>query len=244
MVDEHSVYKENVAAYALEALPAEDVAALEAHLRTCHSCTADLASYRRIADGFLLAFPPKAPPSSLRRRLRQQLAPGSRSGPSRWKWSFGKLALTAAMVVLVALNLVSTLQLNSLRNDLAEQDARSTSEQTAIAMLAYPGTQVVSFDENGVAGSLMVDKQRNLLAIFAWHLPPAPASKAYQIWLIDPQGNRTSAGFLFPEAGYAFTMSVIQSPVPLSGFTSLGVTLEPAGGSRSPTGNRIFGVGF
>ena len=41
--DEHSLLRENLAAYALGALDAEDTPALEAHLQTCESCRADLA---------------------------------------------------------------------------------------------------------------------------------------------------------------------------------------------------------
>lgn len=244
MVDKHSIFKENVAAYALDALDPKEIAALEAHLRTCKSCTADLAAYRGLAEGLLYAVPPKAPPAGLRRKLHQRLAREARPARSAGIWSFGRLALGAAMLLLIGLNVVSLLQVNALRREQAEQDARSTTAQTAIAMLAYPGTQVVSFDQNGVAGSLVVDKQRNLLAVFAWHLAPTPAAKVYQMWLVDAQGNRTSGGFLAPETGYPFTMTVIQSPAPLAGFTSIGVTVEPAGGSSSPTGTRVFSAGF
>lgn len=244
MVDKHTTFKENLAAYALDSLEAGEIAALEAHLRTCKSCTADLAAYRQITDDLIVAIPPQVPPSGLRRRLQQRLAREARPAPSRRGWSFGQFGLAAAMVLLIGLSTISLLQVNSLRRAQAEQDAHSTTAQIAIAMLAYPGTQTVSFNENGVAGSLLVDKQRNLLALFAWHLPPTPTAKVYQIWLIDPQGNRTSGGFLAPETGYPFTMTVIDAPAPLAGFTSLGVTLEPAGGSPSPTGTRVFSVSF
>lgn len=244
MVDKHTALKENLSAYALGALDANDVPALEAHLRTCKSCTADLAAYRQITDGLLAALPPHSPPAGLKKRIQQRLAREAGSSSSRAMWSFGRIAFGAAFVLLLGLNALSLLQLNSIRQAQAEQDARSTTAQTAIAMLAYPGTQVVAFDQNGIAGSLLVDKQRNLLAVFAWHLPPTPSAKVYQLWLVDPQGNRTSGGFLVPETGYPFATTVIQSPAPLSGFTSLGVTVEPQGGSPEPTGPKVFGVSF
>ena len=244
MVDRHTALKENLAAYALNALDAREVTALEAHLRTCKTCTADLAAYQRITHGLLVALPPQAPPATLKHQLRQRVAREARPAAPVSKWSFGRFALGAAFVLLIGLNLLSLLQVNSIRQAQAEQETRSTTAQTAIAMLAYPGTQVVTFDQNGVAGSVLVDKQRNLLAVFAWHLPPTPAAKAYQVWLIDPQGNRTSGGFLTPEEGYPFATTVIASPAPLTGFTSLGVTLEPQGGSPAPTGPRVFGVSF
>ena len=244
MVDRHTALKENLAAYALGALDAPDVTALEAHFRSCKSCTVDLAAYKRIADGLLGALPPQAPPVAPRQRLRQRLVHEARPAAPAPKWSFGRFALGAAFALLIGLNLLSLLQVNSVRQAQTEQEARSTTAQTAIAMLAYPGTQMVTFDQNGVAGSLLIDKQRNLLAVFAWHLPPSTATQTYQVWLIDPQGKRTSGGFLTPEAGYPFATTVIASPAPLTGFTSLGVTLEPQGGSSAPTGPKVFGVSF
>lgn len=244
MVDKHAAIKENLAAYALDALDAREVGALEAHVRTCKSCTADLAAYQRITSGLLGALPPQAPPAALKHRLQRRLVRETRSTASATSRTFGRLALAGAFVLLIGLNLLSLLQVNSLRQAQAEQESRSTTAQTAIAMLAYPGTQVVTFDQNGVAGSLLVDKQRNLLAVFAWHLPPTPAAKVYQVWLVDPQGDRTSGGFLTPEAGYPFATTVISAPAPLAGFTSLGVTLEPKGGSAGPTGPKILGVSF
>ena len=244
MSDEHTAIKENLAAYALDALDQSEVPALEAHLRTCDSCTADLAAYRRLTGGLLQALPPQAPPASLRRKLQQRVGAQTRAPRAPWSWSFSRVAVAGVIAVLLALNVFSVLQVTSIRREQAEQDARSTTVQTAIAMLAYPGTQSVSFDQNGVAGSLLVDKQRNLLGLFAWHLPPAPESKVYQIWLIDPQGNRTSGGFLVPETGYPFAMTVIQPSAPLTGFTSFGVTLEPQGGSAGPTGPKVFGASF
>ncbi len=146
--------------------------------------------------------------------------------------------------MLVGLNLLTVYQLYSLRREQAELINRGSSEQTAIAMLAYPSTKTLTFDQNGITGSLLVDKHRNLVALFAWNLATAPAGKTYQIWLIDPQGDRTSGGLLEIEPGYPFVMATIQSPQPLTNFVGLGVTVEPAGGSPKPTGPRVLRVDF
>ncbi len=244
MADNHTAIKESLAAYALDSLEAREIPALEAHLRTCKSCTADLAAYRRISAGLLSALPPKAPPAVIKRNLKLRLAHERRAPVRAWRWSWAGFAVAAAFVLLLGLNGLSLLQINGLRAQQAESESRGTTAQTAIAMLAYPGTQVVGFDQNGIAGSLLVDKQRNLLAVFAWHLPATPGGKVYQVWLVDPQGKRLSGGFITPETGYPFATTVIQSPGPLAGFTSLGITIEPQGGSPGPTGPKVLGVGF
>ncbi len=244
MADNHLVYKENLAAYALGALDAEEVSALEAHLRTCDSCRAELADYQRLSTGLLSAFPPQAPRPALRRNLQNLLQNQAKSARPQGRWSLNRMAAVAAFVLLIGLNLVSVFQVYTLKQEQTELDGQYGSQQSAIAMLAYPTTQTIAFDQAGVSGSLLVDKKRNLLAVFAWNLPPAPAGKTYQMWLIDPKEDRTSGGFLIPEGGQPFVMSVIKSPQPLAGFTGLGVTLEPLGGSPKPTGARVLHVNF
>lgn len=241
MDDKHKTFQENLSAYALGALDADEATALQAHLQTCDSCRAELADYQHVSAGLLAALPPQAPGPTLKRTLKKRLAAGTRP---QFKWSWSRFATAGAFVLLIALNVVSISQVYALKEIQAEQSRERYAEQTAIAMLAYPGTQSIAFNQDGVAGSLLVDKSRNLLAVFAWHLPPAPAGKTYQMWLIDPKGDRTSGGFLTPEVDQPFSMAVIASPQPLNGFVGLGITLEPTGGSPKPTGPKVLRVDF
>ena len=241
MDDTHKTFQENLSAYALSALDADEAAALRIHLQICDSCRAELAEYQRVSAGLLAALPPKTPRPALKRTLQKRLA--ARTRP-QFKWSWSQFATAGAFVLLIALNVVSISQVYSLKELQAGQSRERYAEQTVIAMLAYPGTQSISFNQDGVAGSLLVDRGRNLLAVFTWHLPPAPAGKTYRMWLIDPQGDRTSGGFLTPEVDQPFSMAVIASPQPLMGFVGLGITLEPSGGSPKPTGPKVLRVDF
>ena len=244
MTDNHLIYKENLAAYAMGALDAGETSALEAHLRTCDSCRAELAEYQRISAGLLSALPPQAPRASLKKNLQRTLQSQVASTRPQMKWSLNRWAVAAAVVLLIGLNIISIFEVYSLKQEQTELDGQYGSQQSAIAMLAYPSTQTFAFDQSGVSGSLLVDKKRNLLAVFAWNLPPAPAGKTYQMWLIDPKEDRTSGGFLVPENTQPFVMAVIKSPQPLIGFVGLGITLEPLGGSPKPTGPRVLRVDF
>jgi anti-sigma-K factor RskA len=244
MVARHELFKENLAAYALEALDGGELRALETHLRTCRSCRQDLNDYRRISAGLLLALPPRLPPATLRRDLRKRLAAETSHPRGLPGWSWSQIGFAGALALLVALNSLSIFQIRNMQQQQAELEDQNRSAQTAIAMLAYPGSQATSFEQGGISGSLIVDKKRDLLTLFAWHLPAPPAGKTYQIWLIDSAGKRTSGGFLVPDAAYPFVMQVINAPAPLSEFTGLGVTAEPFGGSPGPTGPRLFGVDF
>jgi anti-sigma-K factor RskA len=244
MTENHLVYKENLAAYAMGALDAEETSALEAHLRTCDSCRAELADYQRISAGLLSALPPKAPRAALRGSLQKTLQSQVKSARPQLKWKLNQMAVAAAVVLLIGLNIVSVYEFVTLKQEQTELDGQYGSQQSAIAMLAYPSTQSIGFEQGGISGSLLVDKKRNLLAVFAWNLPAAPVGKTYQMWLIDPQEDRTSGGFLIPEAKQPFVMAVIKSPQPLTGFVGLGITLEPLGGSLKPTGPRVLRVDF
>ncbi len=244
MNDPHLTFQEDLSAFVLGALDANETAALETHLQTCEACRAELADYQRVSAGLLSALPPQAPRPALKRILQKRLASITKSTRPQFKLSWSQVAIAGAFVLLLALNVISILQVYALKQQQAELSSQHYSAQTAIAMLAYPGTQPVSFDQNGISGSLLVDRNRNLLAVFAWHLPPAPAGKTYQMWLIDAKGDRTSGGFLVPEDGQPFVMAVIASPGPLAGFTGLGITLEPSGGSPKLTGPKILSVGF
>jgi anti-sigma-K factor RskA len=244
MEQNHIVFQENLAAYALGALDAGEAAAVETHLPTCESCRAELADYQRVSTGLLAALPARPPRSSARRNLQQRLAGQSSRSRPRFNWTLGQLVFAGLLAALVGLNLLTISQVYSLRREQAELLNQRTSEQTAIAMLAYPTTKTLTFDQNGVSGSLLVDKQRNLVAVFAWNLALPPSGKTYQMWLIDPQGDRTSGGFIIPESDYPFVMTVVSSPKPLSDFVGFGITLEPSGGSPKPTGPRIMRVDF
>jgi len=244
MTQDHSAFKENLAAYALEALDPEEIPALETHLQTCDACRAELADYQRVGEALLTALPPHAPHPVLKRTLQKRLRAGAARARMPFKWSVGRTALAIVFTLLVGLNILTISQVYSLKQEQIETADQNISEQTALAMLAYPSTTSLAFDQNGVAGSLLIDKQRNLLAVFAWHLPVPPAGKTYQMWLIDPQGDRTSGGFLKPESTYPFVMAVIKSPQPLMNFVGIGITVEPAAGSPKPTGPKILRVDF
>lgn len=159
-------------------------------------------------------------------------------------WGVGQWLFAGLLAALVVLNGALVSQVYSLRQEQAEMLAQRKSDQTTLAMLAYPTTKSLAFDQNGVTGSLLVDKQRDLVGVFAWNLPKPPTGKTYEIWLIGKQGQRTSGGFLVPEAGYPFVSTVLWSPQPLSSYTGIGVTVEPVGGSPQPTGTRILRVDF
>lgn len=237
-------FRENIPAYALGALDADEASALEAHLQTCDSCPAELAAHRAISDTLLTAIPPQRPPAALRQRLQGRL-PGAQKNRRLWpSWSFGQFALGTGVVLLVTLNIFSLFQIQTLQRQQVQFAHQIQTGQAAFAMLAYPETKSLPISGSNVAGTLLLDKEHNAAVLIAWNLPPIAENQTYQIWLIDPKGGRTNGGLFRQEAGQPFTSQSIFSTQDISTFTGLGVTVEPAGGSSQPTGSRIFKVDF
>ncbi len=241
---EHKPFVENIPAYSLGTLDAEDVAALETHLQACASCQDELAAYRQISDGLLMAIPPKAPPAALRQRLQQRLPSAQKSNRPRWNLSFNQLALGFAIIALLALNLFSLTQMQSMQKQQAQLTREIQTSQIAFGMLAYPGTQSLPISADSISGALLLDKDRSVAVLIVWNLPLLKSSQTYQAWLVDRQGNRTSVAIFNSDPSLPFTSVSIMSPNQLSAFTGLGVTVEPAGGSKQPTGQRIFRIDF
>jgi anti-sigma-K factor RskA len=78
---------------------------------------------------------------------------------------------------------------------------------------------------------------KGLLCVY--DLPALPDDRTYQAWLVR-DGERTNAGTFSVNAdGYGVLL--IRSGQPLEDFDSLGITVEPAGGSAAPTTPRLMG---
>lgn len=250
MSDERCLpHRDNLAAYALGALDAEDIHALESHLAECRDCQSELAEYQSVASELLQSTPPFSPPQ----RLRRKLIPRLPAHPSRTSKPFaniferfpiGQVVSTVALLLLLGLNIFSSLQIRELRQEQTTLAERLYQDQTAIAMLAYPSTQAlpVRADVENIAGSLLVDKDKRVAVLVLWNLPKVEAWQTYQVWLIDSEGGRTSGGLFKPLEDQGYTTATIWSTQPLEQYVGIGVTIEPEGGSEGPTGSRVLGV--
>lgn len=242
--DEHSLFREELPAYALGALDAEEIPALEAHLRACDSCRGELEEYRAVGEGLLAALPPRQPSAALRTRLQGRLAAAQRTARPQFTWSVGRLAFGIALAVLLFLNLAAFTQLRGLQRQQASLLEQLQDNQAALAMLSYPGTQSLAIEGEGVSGRVLLDRERNSAVLVAWNLPVLTEEQIYQIWLIEPDGKRVSAGLFRSQEGEPYTTEPVFSDRELSNFVGMGVTVEPAGGSDQPTGPRLFKVDF
>jgi anti-sigma-K factor RskA len=242
--DECVPFRENIPAYVLGSLDLEDAVALNIHLQTCKECQDELAAYNAVSEGLLMATPPQNPSAGLRKQLQARLPSAQKVLRPSWTWSFNQVALVVTVIFLLVLNLYSFIQIQSLQRQQAQLARQINTGQAALAMLSYSDTQTIPITGTNIAGTFLLDRDRNVAVLIVWNLPSLKSDQTYQIWLIDPQGKRTSGGLFRPEADQPFTSVAVFSGQNLSNFRGIGVTVEPAAGSNQPTGARIFKVDF
>jgi anti-sigma-K factor RskA len=242
MADEHVL--DLLPAYALDCLDEEDLLRLARHLTECDSCRTELSSYQVIADQLPLSVPQVSPPATLKQKLMARVEESRQPGlaqkgkTSWWQRLSERLHQAAPVWALASLAVIVVLAISNLT---LWQRVRTTSiseqpqsmrvvrlSNTTDAPNAH-GLLVISVD--GEYGTLVVD-----------HLPDLGAAQQYQLWLIQG-GERTNGGvFSVSQDGYGSLW--IASPLPLANYSAFGITIEPAGGSSDPTGQKVLGGNF
>jgi anti-sigma-K factor RskA len=106
----------------------------------------------------------------------------------------------------------------------------------AETLLAIPlaGDAIVE----GASGMLIISRDGQNGALVVDSLPTLDADQAYQLWLIKDDHRASGAIFTVDEAGYGGTR--VEAPELLFEYSAAGVTIEPAGGSSGPTGERVL----
>jgi anti-sigma-K factor RskA len=237
---EHEQYAEDLALYALDALPAEDRARIAAHLAGCASCRMELEQLR--ADTALLALTAVGPrpPRHARQRLldavarkpRRVLAKQSPSSRQWWGWlgwaAFSlwrqNIALHEFLATADFRNAESTRELAELRKIAAPIIDPQAQRVTLVAAKTPPQPQ----------GKAYYLKNRSSLVFLASNMPPLPSQKAYELWLIPTSGNPIPAGLFKPDARGNAT--VVDPPLPAGAEAkAFAITVENEAGSPAPT---------
>lgn len=227
-------------AYALGSLDGEEVSQVAGHLADCSMCRAELAAFEAVTAQLALSAPDTEPPLQLKSQILERIPsqagePLTTPQPPWWQrltalFHQAAPAWGLAGLVLVILLVVSNLWWWQRMN---REPLTVASGMQVVAMAgtdAAPdavGTLVIS--EDGEYGTLVVDG-----------LPALAEAQQYQLWLIR-DGQRTSGGvFSVNSEGYGALW--IESPESLSSYPAFGITIEPAGGSSGPTGDRVLGT--
>jgi anti-sigma-K factor RskA len=241
--------------YVTGALDPEERAAIETHASACPTCGPVLRELQEAATRVWLALPQVDPPPRLRARILKAThaqTPVAVTPARRPRLSLAAIAAALSLLSLIAaLGLGGwALALQNELNRLSSQNARLTSQlawqRDALYVLMSPTRQERQLAGSEAApearGLVYLDPSRSQGMVIASHLPPLTADKSYQIWLRG-QGGIVSAGLLRVDehgTGYA----ILEPAGTFSQFETIGISLEPAGGSPQPTGPRMLGGGL
>ena len=231
----HDEIEELLGAYALEALPPEEMRQVEAHLQTCTAHREMAAELRMTVAGLASNVPERQPSAQLRDRILQAirmeasgevigeperpgrpvLVPIERAPHVRRLTSGPAMAAVAAAVLLAFLGGIGIDRLTTRPAQLAWVFAGNAQAPGALASLTY-----------------FRDRKQAVLATTG--LPALPEGKIYEIWLFK-NGTPVDAG----TSGVAGGKLVVTITRDLTQYQRLAITAEP-GEQPRPTGSPIL----
>lgn len=260
----HDDLRDNAALYALGALEPAETAEFERHLSSCAECAAELRALRPTVGALAGAVPQIDPPAGLRERVLAsaghqravQAVPERRAMHALAPW----LAAAASVVLAVGLGIYNrqlredlralTLELGQTRARLATtereiENARgvASNAQAMVRVIAAPDLRRSDLAGQpaapGASARAFWSRSRGLV-FAASNLPPLPAGRTYQLWIVPPgTAAPVSAGTFEPDAS-GRVERVVERPIDTPRAAAMAVTIEPAGGVPAPTGDKYL----
>jgi anti-sigma-K factor RskA len=247
----HEQFADDLALYALNELQGIELQEFEQHLETCASCRRDLQAMRTDLGLLGLSVAGPKPPARSKERLmraiaaepRGVLAPataqpsGRRSFWLAWSPAAVALALVVFAISLRQSNQALNDQLAEMRNRYNDQKIQLAQAQENVKLLLAPDAVHVSLTPPKAGkqpnATAIVSPSQNRMTLMASNLPPVPPGKAYELWVIPPQGAPVNAGVFKPdEHGNAV---MLDHPLPTVQLKTFALTVEDEAGSDKPT---------
>ena len=239
-------------AYVLHALSDDENARFEAGLAHSEEARAEVTELADTAVELGLSVAPEAPPADLRVRILDQIAATPQLAPlaaegggteehgteehelagpaeerARRRWYAQPVTALLAAAAVAAVIFGGVFGVNSVIQ--GQQASATASEITRIQAAADYQRDTVQVSTGGSA-TLIWSAELKRSAIVVQGLDKLPGGKTYELWYLDKKGA-TPAG-TFDASGS--TQSVVLTGDMKAGDT-VGVTIEPAGGSKTPT---------
>ncbi len=244
MTSHHDI-EELLGAYALDAVDADEAAAIEAHLADCPRCRSEVEAHREVAallsSGTTTAVPDGVwdriaadlgeapPPVPIEVALDRRRAGAAAS--ARPRRALAGLAAAAAVVVVALMGAVLVNQRGDL-DDLESEVAAAQDRGRLSELVGDPSTRVVELEGDGEGARAFVG-QDGASVLVATALPALDDDRTYQLWGLPEGGEEmVSLGVLGDDPDEAeFRVE--------GDITTLAITDEPGGGSPDPTGDPL-----
>lgn len=254
----HETMLDDVAVYALGAMPAAEARVVSEHLSTCAECREE---YRRLTAAVTAvgvsaeactdaasAAASVAPPSALlKKRIMRQIRPnvGEMRAVRPIVWPAYAVAAASLIVALITgiFNISLNSEVRSGQNELAQMSAHNGQvtrelayQRAALADLVSPAAEHYAVR----TGEVVRHGSRLYLAMDA--LPAPPKGKVYQAWTLHRGANTMAPSVTFvPDSN---GVAVIAIPGNASALSAVALSVEPDGGSRQPTSTPTFVLKF
>jgi len=242
LANDHALVRELLPAYALKCLEAAEAADVARHLAGCPTCRAELNAYEQVADALALAAPESAPSAALRGVLLATVAAGiERKGErekrrkgegakKRGRSPFRPLPPSPLLHRRLAVYAVVALAVVVLGGLLWAAVGRPAMDETMVSLapsdVAPDAGGELRFGGNGATLEVV-------------GLPVLPPEQQYQLWAVRAEQRASGAIFSVNENGWAEVAVALEHPA--AEYDRFGITIEPAGGSSGPTGERVLG---
>ena len=245
--------------YVLDALTDEERELVESYLREHPEARQQIDDLHSGASllpyGIAPVEPPRQVKDSLMARVNADAAARTPSTqparqPSSRPWfgnlfqafSLGAAAVAIAWAILLNVQVLRLQkEISGLHETLAAQS--NSLEQIIANLPTSPPSNVITVSLKGTTvqprahGQLIADPKEQTAVLIVSGLPRLQANQTYQVWLIA-DGKPVSAGLLtVDENGQGVV--IVTSGESISSFQSLGISVEPEGGSPQPTGDIV-----
>ncbi|MGX1548513.1 anti-sigma factor, partial [Streptomyces adustus] len=227
-------------AYALHALDGEERAVFEHHLAECDTCEQEVVEFTATTGRLALASTVRTRPVMREQVLQRittvrQVPPGAvplervRRGVQRGR-GLARWALAASVAAAAAFGGTAVWQYERAQDARHEAAQVQRHAEDLAGVLAAPDAKSHTAKVAGGVGTLVVSAGRDRAVFVASKMPAPPRGKVYQLWFAD-DGKMRSAGLMDPDRS---SQTVLMQGA-VDGASGVGITVEPAGGSKQPT---------
>lgn len=243
--------------YALDALTEEEKQLVESYLAEHPEARPQVQELQSGASALPYSVSPVEPPRHVKDALMARITsdvqarersssrvenPPARRG-LRFEDLFRVLSLGAATVAIVWAFVLNA-QVAGLRNEISALNEQVAAQSQSIDELVQnlPQTDVITVslksteEQRRALGQLIANPNDKSAVLVISGLPPLEPGRTYQVWLIG--GAPVSAGLLTVDEN-GQSILIITSEEAIGSFNSVGISIEPEGGSEQPTGDIV-----
>jgi len=249
--------REHYELYAMGVLEEPEAGELREHLaRKCPECQSGVRGARELITLVGATAPEQRPRARVRKRVLAAVGGGT---DYRWFWAPAWGAVAAAALIAAFLFQAraqragadvarlkeaitgQTAELARLQSESAGRARELARLNTALSILNQPEVKQVVFGggkPQPPRGRVFIDAQRGVLLV-ASNLPPAPAGKLWEMWVIPKGGKPVPAG-MFQSSEDKTAINVLPGPVDVASTGAVAVTLEVEAGVAQPTSTPVI----